>query len=68
MQLAGLSLGQMRLCQPYGDNQRKGLYLFKMLEPDSWAKIVARVEGANFGNRYSEAQGRARACISARVS
>lgn len=54
MHLAGLSIHQMRICQPYGDDQRKGLYLFKMLEPETWAKVVARVEGANFGNRYSE--------------
>ena len=54
MYLAGLSIHQMRICQPYGDDQRKGLYLFKMLEPETWAKVVNRVEGANFGNRYSE--------------
>lgn len=54
MYLAGLSIHQMRLCQPYGDDQRKGLYLFKILEPETWAKVVNRVEGANFGNRYSE--------------
>jgi predicted phosphoadenosine phosphosulfate sulfurtransferase len=54
MHLAGLTLHQMRLCQPYGDDQRKGLYLFKMLEPETWAKVVNRVEGANYGNRYSE--------------
>jgi len=54
MHLAGLSIHQMRICQPYGDDQRKGLYLFKILEPTTWAKVVNRVEGANFGNRYSE--------------
>jgi len=53
MHMAGLSIHQMRLCQPYGDDQRKGLYLFKMLEPETWGKIVNRVEGANFGNRYA---------------
>lgn len=52
MYMAGLTIHQMRLCQPYGDDQRKGLYLFKILEPETWAKVVARVEGANFGNRY----------------
>jgi predicted phosphoadenosine phosphosulfate sulfurtransferase len=56
MHLAGLSLHQMRLCQPFGDDQRKGLYLFKILEPETWAKLVNRVEGANFGNRYTESQ------------
>lgn len=53
MHLAGLSIHQMRLCQPYGDDQRKGLWLFKILEPETWTKIVARVEGANFGNRHA---------------
>lgn len=52
MYLAGLTVHQMRLCQPYGDDQRKGLYLFKILEPETWQKVVNRVEGANFGNRY----------------
>ncbi len=54
MYLAGVPLSQMRLCQPYGDDQRKGLYLYKILEPETWTKVVNRVEGANFGNRYSE--------------
>lgn len=54
MHLAGVSLSKQRLCQPYGDDQRQGLYLFKILEPETWAKVVNRVEGANFGNRYTE--------------
>lgn len=53
MYKAGVPLRLMRLCQPYGDDQRRGLYLFKLLEPDIWARVVARVEGANFGNRYA---------------
>lgn len=57
MHLAGLSIHQMRLCQPYGDDQRKGLWLFKLLEPETWAKVVGRVQGANFGNRYVELSG-----------
>ncbi|MGI6078032.1 MAG: phosphoadenosine phosphosulfate reductase [Fastidiosipilaceae bacterium] len=54
MYMAGVSLHKQRLCQPYGDDQRQGLYLFKALEPETWAKLVNRVEGANFGNRYTE--------------
>lgn len=54
MNMAGVSIHKQRLCQPYGDDQRQGLYLFKALEPETWAKIVNRVEGANFGNRYTE--------------
>ena len=56
MHMAGLTIHQMRLCQPYGDDQRKGLYLFKILEPETWGKVVNRVEGANFGNRYAVKQ------------
>ncbi|MGL5979706.1 MAG: DUF3440 domain-containing protein, partial [Phocaeicola sp.] len=54
MYMAGVPLSKQRLCQPYGDDQRQGLYLFKAMEPETWAKIVNRVEGANFGNRYTE--------------
>ena len=57
MHLAGVSLSQMRICQPYGDDQRRGLWLFKILEPDTWARVVARVEGVNFGARYANEQG-----------
>jgi len=49
---AGLRLDQMRICQPYGDDQRIGLNLFRTIEPETWAKVVNRVSGANFGNIY----------------
>jgi predicted phosphoadenosine phosphosulfate sulfurtransferase len=57
MQMAGLSVHQMRLCQPYGDDQRRGLWLYKILEPETWSRVVGRVQGANFGNRYVELSG-----------
>lgn len=57
MHKAGLTLHQQRLCQPYGDDQRKGLWLFHVLEPDTWPKIVARVNGANQGALYAQESG-----------
>ena len=57
MRMAGLTIHQMRLCQPYGDDQRKGLWLFKVLEPETWSRVVGRVQGANFGNRHVELSG-----------
>lgn len=54
---AGLTPHQMRICQPYGDDQRKGLWLYHIIEPASWARIVARVNGANGGALYSRARG-----------
>lgn len=57
MYQAGLSIHQARLCQPYGDDQRKGLWLFHILEPETWSKIVARVNGANSGALYAQESG-----------
>jgi len=52
MYMQGKSIHEMRICQPYGDDQRKGLNLFRQLEPETWHKVVDRVSGANFGNIY----------------
>ncbi len=49
---AGVSLSKMRICEPYGDEQKAGLNLFKIVEPETWIKVVDRVSGANFGNIY----------------
>ena len=47
-----LSIYEQRLCQPYGDDQRKGLDQYRTLEPETWEKVLNRVEGVNFGNIY----------------
>lgn len=57
MHKAGLSIHQQRICQPYGDDQRKGLWLYHLIEPDTWGKVVARVNGANSGSLYSRESG-----------
>lgn len=57
MQLAGVSPHMMRLCQPYGDDQKRGLWLYHLLEPETWARVVARVNGANSGALYIEEKG-----------
>lgn len=57
MNQAGVPLGQQRLCQPYGDDQRRGLWLFHILEPETWYKVVARVNGANSGSLYIQETG-----------
>jgi predicted phosphoadenosine phosphosulfate sulfurtransferase len=53
MYQAGVPFSQMRICQPYGDDQRKGLDLFHKIEPDTWCRVVKRVAGANYAARYS---------------
>ena len=57
MQQAGVPLSQQRLCQPYGDDQRKGLWLYHILEPETWFKLIARVNGANSGALYMKETG-----------
>lgn len=52
MHKAGVKLSQQRLCQPYGDDQRRGLWLYHILEPETWFKLIARVNGANSGALY----------------
>lgn len=48
----GVTIHQQRLCQPYGDDQRSSLDQFRILEPQTWEKVLNRVEGVNFGNIY----------------
>lgn len=59
MNQAGLSIHQQRICQPYGDDQRKGLYLYHVIEPETWAKVVARVSGVNSGSEFVQFNGNA---------
>lgn len=57
MHKAGLTIHQQRICQPYGDDQRRGLWLFHLIEPGTWSKVVARVNGANSGSLYIQENG-----------
>lgn len=57
MHRAGLRISQMRICQPYGDDQKKGLWLYHILEPDTWGRVLCRVTGANSGALYAKSRG-----------
>jgi predicted phosphoadenosine phosphosulfate sulfurtransferase len=57
MQMAGVPLSQQRLCQPFGDDQKRGLWLYQIIEPETWAKLVTRVNGVNSGALYIEETG-----------
>lgn len=54
---AGVPLGDQRLCQPYWDDQRKWLWLYHILEPETWYKLINRVSGANGGALYIQEKG-----------
>lgn len=53
MTRAGVKFSNQRLCQPFGDDQKKGLWLYHILEPDTWYKLINRVSGVNSGALYS---------------
>jgi len=57
MHKAGLSIHEQRICQPYGDDQRKGLWLYQIIEPETWGRVLARVNGANSGALYARESG-----------
>ncbi len=57
MTKAGVKFSNQRLCQPFGDDQKKGLWLYHILEPDTWYKLLNRVSGVNSGALYSQDHG-----------
>ena len=42
----------MRVASPYHESAKESLNLYRVLEPHTWAKVVGRVHGANFGAIY----------------
>jgi predicted phosphoadenosine phosphosulfate sulfurtransferase len=57
MHQAGMKISQMRICEPFGDEARKGLWLYQIVDPAMWAKVVLRCAGANTGKMYSQEKG-----------
>jgi predicted phosphoadenosine phosphosulfate sulfurtransferase len=57
MTKAGVKFSNQRLCQPFGDDQKKGLWLYHLLEPMTWYKLLNRVSGVNSGALYVQEKG-----------
>lgn len=57
MMKAGVKLSDQRLCQPFGDDQKRGLWLYHILEPDTWYKLINRSVGINSGALYVQENG-----------
>jgi predicted phosphoadenosine phosphosulfate sulfurtransferase len=56
MHLAGMSVHEMRICEPYSLEARRHLDKFHYLEPETWARVVERVAGANFGAKAGRSE------------
>ena len=50
---AGVPLSEMRVASPFNEWAAQSLELYRVIEPAVWAKLVGRVQGANFGAIYS---------------
>ncbi|EFA1447082.1 phosphoadenosine phosphosulfate reductase [Escherichia coli] len=57
MYRADVPLRNMRVCEPFGPEQRKGLWLYHVLEPETWARMCERVSGAASGALYANESG-----------
>lgn len=57
MTMAGVKFSNQRLCQPFGDDQKKGLWLYHILENETWYKLLNRVSGVNSGTLYIQERG-----------
>ena len=49
---AGLSLHDMRVASPFNDCAVDSLKIYKVVEPNMWAKLIGRVNGVNFAGIY----------------
>lgn len=52
--MAGLKPDQMRVASPFNDYAKDSLNLYRVLDPEMWARLVGRVRGANFGAIYGK--------------
>lgn len=57
MYRAGVPVKSMRVCEPFGPEQRRGLWLYHVLEPETWARLCERVSGAGSGALYANESG-----------
>lgn len=53
---AGLKPSQMRVASPFNDYAKDALNMYRVLDPEMWAKLVGRVRGANFGAIYGKSK------------
>ncbi|MCI8771904.1 MAG: DUF3440 domain-containing protein [Lachnospiraceae bacterium] len=54
--MAGLNVSQMRVSSPFNDYAKDSLNLYRVIDPEMWAKLVGRVQGANFACIYARSK------------
>jgi predicted phosphoadenosine phosphosulfate sulfurtransferase len=51
---AGLSIYKMRVASPFMSESKSSLNLYRVIDPNVWATLCARVQGANFVATYGK--------------
>ena len=51
---AGLSVAQMRVASPFMSESKSSLNLYRVIDPQIWSTLCARVHGANFVATYGK--------------
>lgn len=52
--MAGLTIAQMRVASPFMSESKSSLNLYRVIDPNVWATLCARVNGANFIATYGK--------------
>lgn len=52
--LAGIKPSLMRVASPFNDYAKESLNLYRVIDPETWVKLIGRVNGVNFGNIYGK--------------
>lgn len=50
---AGLPPEMMRVASPFNEYAIESLNLYRVIDPESWTRVVGRVRGANFASLYA---------------
>jgi predicted phosphoadenosine phosphosulfate sulfurtransferase len=51
---AGLTIAQMRVASPFMSESKSSLNLYRVIDPNIWSRLCARVQGANFIATYGK--------------
>lgn len=51
---AGVPVGTMRVASPFMSESKSSLNMYRVINPDIWARLCARVHGANFIATYGK--------------
>jgi predicted phosphoadenosine phosphosulfate sulfurtransferase len=49
---AGITIDQMRVASPFLSTAQDSLKLYRIIEPNTWGKLIGRVNGVNFTGIY----------------